>query len=493
MSRIGKAALLLLAFVTLGQAHIGSPDIYVDGNAGPYRLFVTIRPPQVIPGVAQVEVRAEAAGIREMSVTPLSLGQTGEQNAPTPDLLRRSNTDPQFFAGALWLMTDGSSQVRIKVEGAQGSGVLAVPVAAVARTTRSMQWQLGVILSVLGLFLVGGITAICGAAVREAKLPEGLAPAPLQVRRGRIAMAAAFGVIALVLWGGKSWWDSDAAVYRDRIYKPLNMQADLQEKTLTLKLSEPGWMQAQPNRVTRILFIRKMDDLVPDHDHLMHLYAIREPALDVIYHLHPDQSGPDDFRLQLPNMPPGEYQLYADVVHANGLPETLTARLALPQGIAASRPLAGDDAAAETEPVSQATLGGSFVLPDGYRMRWLRDAMPLHAEEGREFRFELLTPAGNKPKDMALYMGMVGHAAFVKDDGSVFAHIHPNGTVSMAAFMLAQNKSDPMAGMNMNMDSSIPNEVAFPYGLPVPGKFRIFVQMKHGTTVETGVFDAAAQ
>jgi hypothetical protein len=34
------------------------------------------------------------------------------------------------------------------------------------------------------------------------------------------------------------------------------------------------------------------------------------------------------------------------------------------------------------------------------------------------------------------------------------------------------------------------NTVSFPYGFPSPGRYRIFVQMKHGSTVETGVFDA---
>ena len=36
----------------------------------------------------------------------------------------------------------------------------------------------------------------------------------------------------------------------------------------------------------------------------------------------------------------------------------------------------------------------------------------------------------------------------------------------------------------------IPPVVEFPYGFPSPGRYRIFIQMKHANTVETGVFDA---
>ena len=40
---------------------------------------------------------------------------------------------------------------------------------------------------------------------------------------------------------------------------------------------------------------------------------------------------------------------------------------------------------------------------------------------------------------------------------------------------------------------TLPPVVEFPYGFPSPGRYRIFVQMKHGATVETGAFDADVQ
>ncbi len=42
------------------QAHLNSPDLFHEGAAGPYKVLVTIRPPDVIPGVATIEVLASS-------------------------------------------------------------------------------------------------------------------------------------------------------------------------------------------------------------------------------------------------------------------------------------------------------------------------------------------------------------------------------------------------------------------------------------------------
>ena len=74
----------------------------------------------------------------------------------------------------------------------------------------------------------------------------------------------------------------------------------------------------------------------------MHLYVIRVPEMDLVWHLHPERGDDGNFTQQLPAMPAGRYALYGDVVHANGLAETATAEVNLPQ--IAGRPLTGDDA-----------------------------------------------------------------------------------------------------------------------------------------------------
>ena len=46
-------ALLFTLVLTLpAYAHIGSKDVYEEVDAGPYKLYVTIRPPNHVPGAA---------------------------------------------------------------------------------------------------------------------------------------------------------------------------------------------------------------------------------------------------------------------------------------------------------------------------------------------------------------------------------------------------------------------------------------------------------
>jgi hypothetical protein len=109
----------------------------------------------------------------------------------------------------------------------------------------------------------------------------------------------------------------------------------------------------------------------------------------------------------------------------------------------------------------------------------------------------LVDASGQPARDVHPYLGMAGHAAFVKTDGTVFAHTHPEGSAAMQAMMLANGEPGEMAdtssmgGMDMSGGAEpLPPSVDFPYGFPYAGRYRIFIQMKHGSTVETGVFDA---
>ncbi len=455
IARWGLFVIAVCAF-----AHVGSPDIFLEGSAGPYPLFVTIRPPTVIPGVAEIEIRCSSPELSELRITPTPMTGPAAKFAPTPDVMQRSSLDPHFYTGSLWMMSPGSWQVRVEAKGAKGSGRLSVPVPAVATQTRPMQAAMAAVLFVMMIVLAWGVVSIVGASVREAQLDPGVAAADRNKRRARIAMAVAAALVVFILWGGNRWWTAEANSYSANLYRPLGMTASVEPGSkLVLKISDTGWLR------------RRTDDFLPDHGHLMHLYVIGANA-DRVWHLHPDLTSSGEFTRDLPPMPAGRYKLYGDVVHRDGLPETLVAELSLPQAIAGTQ-LSGDDAG-----------GARGESPDGAHIEWIRDPAPIKAKLPSIFKFRLVDRNGAPVQDAELYMGMLGHAAFLRTDGSVFAHVHPSGSVPMAALELA-NPSE-----HQHTSSNLPAEADFPYGFPSPGDYRIIVQMKHAGVVETGIFDA---
>jgi hypothetical protein len=483
------AFLVSLVVAAPAYAHVGSKDVYEEVTAGPYKLFVTIRTPNVIPGVATVEVRSSGASVSSIRITPTPLTGEASKHPPTSDAMHPSAADPAFYTGSLWIMAAGSWQVHFDVDGAAGKAGTSVPVAAMPLSILPMQRSMGIMLSLLGILLIAGMAGIAAAAVGQSRLNPGLAPDPAARRKARFAGAVALAITLLLVYGGYKWWNAEAVSYAADLYHPLGLSPTLNGNRLDLEIGRHDTDAMHAFRA------RSNSDLLPDHGHVMHLYAIRQPGMDAVFHLHPTLDSDKHLRMTLPSMPAGTYRLYADIVHANGFPETLTADLIVPADMPPA-PLAAEDASAAPPALSQGELGTSYKLPDGYTMIWDRPE-ELNANRAYAFRFRLVDANGQPAADARPYLGMAGHAAFVKSDGTVFAHTHPEGSAAMQAMMLANGSpveiadTDSMAGMDMAAAAAgpIPPTVEFPYGFPSPGRYRIFIQMKHANTVETGVFD----
>jgi hypothetical protein len=481
--------LLVLALPLTSLAHVNSPDVYYDGYAGPYHLLVTVRPPSVVPGVAQIQIRSATGDVDEVQVLPLRMVGEAAKLAPAADVAERSPIDPQAYSGKLWIMERGSWKVQVKVDGKKGKGELAVPLPAVSTKSTTMQAGLGSLLAVLGLVLVAGLVGIIGAASREANLEAGQQPAPAQRKLSYLGMGVAALVLIGVLLFGNWWWGLEASANARHNYLLPQVQPVLGAgNVLQLQLENPNDMNVREPEVAKRLRqlgvvvpdAVRLDDLVPDHGHLLHLFLVRMPDMKSFWHLHPEQTGVGQFADKLPALPAGHYQIYADIVHQTGFPETQVGTIDLPGST--GEPLAGDDSGvadlAATDKVAQ--------LTGSYRMIWERDQQPLVAGQPVWFRYRVEGPDG-KPASLENYMGMAGHAAFISDDGKVFAHVHPAGSVSMAAVDLAGNQKDDMQGMN---GAPMNGEVSFPYGFPQPGDYHIFVQVKRAGHVETGAFAA---
>jgi hypothetical protein len=143
-------------------------------------------------------------------------------------------------------------------------------------------------------------------------------------------------------------------------------------------------------------------------------------------------------------------------------------------------------------------------LRDGATLYWLRGTEPLVAGRDRPLRFAVRSSDG-RPAALEPYLGMPAHAIVTRADGSVFAHLHPIGTVSPASQMaltmrtpadtLPGSLARRLAGMGSmgamgGLAKDPPGEFTIPYGFPSPGRYRIWVQVRLRGEVMTGVFDA---
>jgi hypothetical protein len=497
-TRTSKLA-LIAAIAIVTSAHVGSPNVFFDGMAGAYPVRVIVRPPPVIPGLAEITVRitgADAADVQRVIVRPV-YWRTGTGGSPRGDEAVRVPGSEPLYQGRLWFMSGGSYSVYVTVEGARGAGTVTVPVGAVATGQLSLSGGLKALFIVLGAGLFVGLLTIVHAAFGESVTAPGAPMDPARRRRARLVTAAAVPLLLVALLAGARWWDAEAQAYRRRLYRPLDVRAAIVNppggRAIELKITDTAWLQ------------RRMTGLIPDHGKLMHMFVISDAGMYVFAHLHPTMRDSNTFYAALPSLPAGKYRVYGDVVHESGFERTLVTTLDVPAGVGpASRtmiPWLDPDDSWHTG--GGASPGSETILADESRMRWLSVAEPMVAGRETTLRFEVRDPNG-QPASLEPYMGMAGHAVVTRDDGSVFIHLHPMGTVKVAAqqaFALRDRGDTTAAGHLRLADTTtiLPSphaahaaaEVSFPYEFPKAGKYRIWVQVKRGGRVLTGVFDAA--
>jgi len=470
-------ALLFMAFPAFG--HVGSPNVYFEGDAGPYHLLVVVNPPAMVPGVAQVQLRVTSGTVSSIAIAPVFVNGKDPGLPPTADMMQAVAGDPQTFTGKVWMMESGAWEVRAELSGPQGTGKLAVPVPAFARRTLPMQRALGAILFGLMLLLSVGIVSIAGAAAREGVLEPGAEPLPPQKRVGRVAMVWAAVLVVTLLALGNWWWNAEGADLKQTMLytaPPLKVSFDGTDQ-LTLRMGEDFWHKIRKEQWSM--------SLIADHGHLLHLFLLRMPAMDRFYHLHPEQANDGSFMTKLPSLPAGQYKIFADVVRGTGFPETMLSEISLPDVV--GKPFSGDDSGVDAAAV--AASGQPAVVSqigNGDRMVWEKDGENKSGQVAW-FRFRIEDAHGEAVTDLEPYMGMAGHAEFVRSDLSVFAHIHPTGSVPMASLMIVQK--DVSAPMDHGSMHAFPAEISFPFGFPQPGDYRLFVQVKRHGQIETGVFD----
>jgi hypothetical protein len=504
-----RVLLGILCFLALtAHAHIGSPDIFFDGTAGPYPVRVTVRMPGVVPGRAEISARVQTTDPVEVSFLPI-YSRTPITNTPPADVGQLVRGETNLYFGELWLMRFGGYSVEVRVKGPGGDGTVEIPVNSIATRQLPLPAVLGKILFILLIVLVIGGIGIAAAAGREAALPAGATAGKGQRWKGFFAATTATVVFVLALYVGKNWWASEERGFqyhlREGAWPDLATTLRTQGADRILQLEIGPEFFKHNNRVS----------LIPDHGKLMHLFLVREGSRDAFAHLHPIRKKNYTFEVALPPLPEGRYDIFCDLTFEGGTSSTATNSIVLPpvptdspSTTAFERDPDDSWANAPIATISATNSASIYRMPDGIQIIW-QSHPPLRVNQDAALNFSV-TDANGAPLDLQPYMGMLSHAAVLRSDNAVFAHLHPSGNFSMAAQMFFAKKTTPpnandtsmadmadmpnMPGMDHSMHSmhmsSPESSVSLPYQFPAPGNYRIWVQFKIADRILTAVFDA---
>ncbi|MGC3944922.1 MAG: hypothetical protein QM762_10465 [Chryseolinea sp.] len=538
--------ILLLAVVcpSIVFAHIGSPGVTFEGSAGSFPLMVLIIPPQVIPGTATVDIYTDASKIESIFAKPVYWA-IGMQGTPQADQMLPVPGEPGHYRGNIWLMDPGTSAIEVEVR-AVGGGKVMVPVMAVSTVQRKMDASLGWTLVALGVLLVGLMITIIGASVSDSILVSTADAAAVRKKRWRGIISSAI-FLGLLLYGGKSWWEDWAGDYQRYMYRPFRASTSIAQGAGGRELS----FVVDTMRLKTLAVTRNMSYIIPDHGKLMHMFLVRAGSLDVFAHLHPTRRDSVTFATPLPPLPSGKYLVFADVTRLSGFSETIPDTVEInsgttPVSFASDQRSDSDDTYFFTNPVSRPGTpletgpevlicgkpGVRLPLSDGSMLTWEHDpSTKLEANTLYSLKFNLQDDQG-KPAVIEPYMGMPGHAVVMKDDGTVYIHLHPVGSYSMASQKTLKDRFERQAGrievknlprtaafrdsidqviskfnsmtpaerdtvlmagmQHPTLDPSHPQHsvVSFPYAFPSAGHYRIWIQMKRNGKIINSAFDA---
>jgi hypothetical protein len=395
---------------------------------------------------------------------------------------------------------------------------------------------LGWILAGLALLLVSIMTTIIGASTGDSLLKVGESENNSTKKRRIVGSTIGASFCGLLMFGGNMWWNAESADYQRNIYRPYTATSSISlidgQRILNFKIDSSS------------VNGRSMSFIIPDHGKLMHMFLVKEGSMEVFAHLHPSRKDTLTFEAPLPNMPSGKYLIFADVLRYHSLQNTITDTVEIPQtpivNLMPTFTGDSDDTFVVTNALNKTTNsvvdesiticgtpGVKTKLQDGSSIVWEeKPNQKLMAGKVYDLKFSVLTPGG-KPADLQTYLGMMGHAAVVKDDASVYIHLHPNGTYSSTAVQVLQKRIEETSNKRPNLNSakqfrdSVDNilaklqtmseverdkllmgnmkhennghhsgQVTFPYAFPKAGHYRVWLQVKREGKILTGVFDA---
>jgi hypothetical protein len=307
----------------------------------------------------------------------------------------------------------------------------------------------------------------------------------------------------VLIFGGARWWRGEDAAYERTIYRPLAADATVVEGPL-------GHMLRLAIRDTTGQELLR-DPVMLDHGKPMHLFLVKTQSMSSFAHLHPGRERGGVFVTALPALPEGRYHVFGDVVLETGAAYTVTTEVEMPAPVLDTISDPDDSWIYAAFGVPAAKGARSELAPD-VSLQW---ETPGEIVAGRDVVLEFtLRGPKNEILPVQPYLGMPGHAVIIRNDASVFVHLHPMGSMSMAtmqAFDL-RNRGDtsPQGALNvphaMDMkpkraprnakivnEPNLPGRFSFPFAFPKPGRYRMWVQVRKDGRVQTADYEVTVR
>jgi hypothetical protein len=267
---------LVLPFLILlwctASSHVGSPGVIFEGLLGPYRILANIIPAEVVPGIARVTIiLPENPENITLEVRPV-YWSAGLKGTPKADPMVAVPGEPGKYEGELWFMNSGTSSVQVIMQSKGETFEAVVPVMAWPTAKNSMTSELGIPLTILGIFLVILMVTIISSAMSDSIREPGKERNPAVEKRRKYGIAIGSVIMLLILWGGKTWWDAESKNYDEYLFKPIEANSRIEsangENYLHMEVDTATLRQGKLSR--------KLSLIVPDHGKLMHLFLIRK-------------------------------------------------------------------------------------------------------------------------------------------------------------------------------------------------------------------------
>jgi len=487
-----KIIVFISLFITSIFPDVGHYNFTFEGKVFNNTVRALVKPPGVVPGVAMITINTFDQSIDSIKIQPIKWQaeipsypylKAGPQGAPPSEMMNKLEDLGNFFEGELWLMDFGAYNINVELFKNNSVEIINIPINSIATEIKPMSFKTSFILFCFMLLLLLGATNIITIAFRESTIDYNKTISSKKIKESRFIMLASFCFLIFILYFGNEWWIDTEKSYRENLYVPMDNKVEIinnnQQNILQVFFTDDLWLNGM------------IPNLMPDHGKIMHLYLIHEDHSQLC-HLHPKRNLYNNnlFEVVLPNIKYGVYYLYMDITLESGFSTTLTNQINFnPNNIKNTKYnyLISDK---DDSYISQ--------FPK-YQLKWINKKNTFYRSEDINLSFQTQTIDGN-PSRIEPYIQMGGHGAILKNDHSIFIHIHPIGTISMASQEL-YNKNDEIESSGIcyfgdtvdSITSYFEDQNSFvtfpPINLDKPGEYTMWIQAKSGGEIITQQFD----